>query len=278
MKYRPIPPVLVIRTLARNIEANGFRSAMVDFFQRLFRSIRNRGIGGTLGRVVRNPPAKSQKELMLPQPHPFDLLHGTDTSAYISGANLSAVSLLGLYITAYAGIPPSALTRALSELSIQHEDFTFVNIGCGKGRALMVAAQFSFRYLLGVEIASELCDIAEANIATNPDWKSRITVLNHDATNVTYPDGPIFLYLYNPFLAPVLRRALHNLERQLRHSPRPAYLFYVMNPRFTEVLDSFPFLKEISDTTYPFSAEETAHDHFHRTEEHFTLYSADITR
>lgn len=276
MKYRPTPMSLVLRNLARNVESNGLRSTAVGFLQRLFRSLRSRGIAGTLERAIREP-AKSAKESMLLEPHPFDLLHRVDTSGYISGANLSAVSLSGLYITAYAGIPPSALTQALTELPIQLKDFTFIDIGCGKGRALMIAAQFPFRHLLGIEIAGELCEVARANIATNAEWSSRITILNHDATDVTYPDGPIFLYLYNPFLAPILRRVLHNLEHQLRRSPRPAYLFYVMNPRYTEVMDSFPFLKEISDTAYPFTVEETAHDHFHRTEERFTLYTADIT-
>ncbi len=52
---------------------------------------------------------------------------------------------------------------------------------------------------------------------------------------------------------------------------------YEMNPRYIKALDSFPFLKEISDTTYPFSNEDAAFDSMSRTEESFTLYSVDLS-
>jgi SAM-dependent methyltransferase len=250
---------------------------IVEFHQRLFLSLRNRGVGGTLKNTFRNSspvPAAPAFE----RPHPFDLLHGTDTGGRISTASLSVVSLSAFYSTLYLGIPPSALIQALSALRIQYEDFAFVDLGCGKGRALLVAAQFPFKHLHGVEIAAELCEIARANVAKDPLWAARISIVNDDATKVIFPDGPLFLYLYNPFLAPVLRRALANLERQLQRSPRPTYLFYADNPRYERVMNSFAFLTEISTTAYGLSVEDAAANPLNRTEERFTLYSADCTR
>ena len=142
----------------------------------------------------------------------------------MSGAYFSAISLSSIYTTGYSAATPSAFTQALSALPIRYEDFTFVDIGCGKGRALMIAAEFPFQRLLGVEIGPGLCEIARANVATVPGLAARVSIVNEDATSVAYPDGPLLLFLFNPFLAPVLRRVLRNLERQLRHSPRPAYL------------------------------------------------------
>jgi SAM-dependent methyltransferase len=184
----------------------------------------------------------------------------------------------GLYITAYAGIAPSALKQAIAGLPYRLEEFAFIDLGCGKGRALMVASDFPFRRLVGVEIASELCDSARANIARSPEWQARISILNEDATTCTYPDGPLLIFMFHPFLAPVLRRALANLERQLRRSPREVHLLYGRNPRYTKVMEKFPFLREISETAYSLSPEDAAVDYFNLTEERFTLYSVDLSR
>jgi SAM-dependent methyltransferase len=278
MKFRPTPPLLMLRRLVRSVEQNGIRGAIAHSYQRLFRSLRNHGFKGTFERAFRKAPTAPPTNAVQSPPHSFDLLNGTDTGGYISGASYSAVSLSAFFTTAYLGISPAALTQALSSLPVQCDEFTFVDLGCGKGRALMVASRFPFRHLLGVEIATELADIANANIASKPDWAARITVITQDATEVVFPDGPLLLFLYDPFLAPILRRVLANLERQLRRSPRPTYLLYAKNPRFMPVLNSFPFLEELSDSAYPLTKEDTALDPFGRTEERFTLYSAKPNR
>jgi len=277
MKFTPSPPLLLLRRLVRSIETNGVRGAIVHSYQRLFRSLSSHGLSGTLERAFRKAPTAPQTQPPKPT-HPFDLLHGTDTGGYISGAELHSVSLSGLYITAYAGIAPSVLRQAIAALPLRLEEFTFIDLGCGKGRALMVACDYPFRRLVGVEIASELCDCARANLARNPDWQTRISILNEDAATCTYPDGPLLIFMFHPFLAPVLRRVLANLERQLRRSPREVHLLYGRNPRYTKVMNKFPFLREISDTAYALSLEDAAVDYFNLSEERFTLYSVDLSR
>jgi len=271
-KDRLIRPLLQLQRLGLSIEVNGWRSAIADASQRLSRSLRNNGVAGTLQRMVRNPKAVDKVKAP-PQIALFDRIHGTDTSGFIYGAWLST-----LFGTAYIGSSPSSLRPALAALPIVHKDFTFIDLGCGKGRALFVAAEFPFRRLIGVEMAGELCEIARANVVTNPEWESRISIIKQHAKDFVYPDGPLLLYLYNPFFAPVLRRVLKNLERQLRQSPRPVFVLYADNPRFTQVLGAFPFLRELSETSYPLSAEDAALHALHRTEEWYTLYSADVTR
>ena len=251
------------------------RGAFVHSHQRLFRSLRNHGFSGTWERAFRKAP--TTYVLQEPEPvHPFDLLHGTDTGGYISSADLHGTSLSSLYVTAYYGVAPSVLTQAIAALPVKQVNFSFVDLGCGKGRAVFVAADFPFRHLYGVEIAPELCDAARSNIELDPKWKGRVTILNHDATTVTFPDGPLIIFMFHPFLATVLRRVLANLERQLRQNPREVWLLYARNPLYTEVLSRFPFLKEISETTYPLSAEDAAVDRFRLSHESFTLYSADV--
>jgi SAM-dependent methyltransferase len=271
-------PMLLVRRLVLSVEQNGLRGAVARSSQRLFRSLSNHGLSGTFNRAFRKPPEALAVAAAVQQPDPFDIAHGTDTGGCISGEDLSSASLSALYVTVYLGIASSAFTQALADIPFKPDGFTFVDLGCGKGRALMLAADLPFSRLVGVELAPELCAVARANLATNPEWASRISVFNGDATTFAYPGGPLLIFLYHPFLAPVLRRALANLERQLRRNPRETWVLYADNPRFTEVLDGFPFLREVSHTSYPYSDEDLAAGQFPRTHEQFTLYSTDLSR
>jgi SAM-dependent methyltransferase len=277
--------------MLRSVALNGVRGAIGHSYNRLLRSLKNHGARGTFERAFLKAPVAPPPIQIPSRPHPFDLLHGTDTGGCISTWNLAAVSLSAIYSSGYIGIPPSTLRPALAALPIKHEDFSFVDLGCGKGRALLVAAQFPFRHLFGVEITDELCDIARANVALNPDWENRISIVNEDATTYIYPDGPFVLYLYYPFLIPVLRRVLTNLVRQLRRSRRPAYLLqadlcangtdckkiYTGDPRYQELIRSFPFI-QLSDTVYPISAEEVAVEPSGCIANSYALCSVDVTR
>jgi len=279
MRYRPTPIFQWLRHQARLADEGGVRVAISDSFGRFTRYFRKHGLAATLRRFTQNaaPAAAPAKEAGQAKPDPFDVLHGTDTGGRISGKDIAGVSLSALYSTAYVGTPPSAFTQALAVLPIRYEDFSFVDVGCGKGRALLIAAEFAFPRLVGVELSDELCTIARSNIsiALDPERASRISVVNQDATKIIYPDGPLLLFLYNPFGSPILRRVLKNLERQVQESPRPVYLLYGWDPGYKEVMESFPFLRRISVSVYPLSAEDAQANPFGRTEEHFTLYSSD---
>jgi SAM-dependent methyltransferase len=277
MRFVPTPPLLLYRRFVRSIDERGLGNALVRSWQRLFRSLRNNGLSGTLERAFVKAPAVAHSEewVAARPPSAFDVAHGTETGGYITGAKLPSVSMSALYTTASVGIAASAFAQAVANVPISPEKFTFVDLGCGKGRALMIAAQFPFRALIGVELATEIFGIAQTNIASNPDWASRITVLNQDATTFAYPEGPLLIYMFHPFLAKVLRRVLANLERELRRSPREMYMLYARNPRY-EVLQRFPFLHEMSETSYPLSPEDIASDYFEMTEESFTLYAIDL--
>jgi SAM-dependent methyltransferase len=285
MKYRPIPPFLLLRRFYRSIEDNGFRGALVHSWHRLYRSLKNHGLGGTFSRAfVKAPVAPEKREPQLP-PHSFDTLHGTDTGGMVSAATLHAVSLSAFGASSYLGIPPSTFRPALAALPIQHEEFSFVDFGCGKGRALLIAAEFPFRHVFGVEIAVELARAAQANVSLNPLWKERISVVNQDATKFAFPEGPLVLYFYNPFYERVLRRVLANLERELRRSPRDILLvfadIYLNEPNgdphtYQDVIDALPRFRRISDATYRLSPEESAAEPTRCTVNRFAIYSADV--
>jgi SAM-dependent methyltransferase len=293
MKYNLNPPLRLYGRLLRSIEINGFGGAVSHSFQRLFRSMKNHGLSGTFERAFVKVPALPDAPVQELQPDPFDLAHGTDTGGMLAGLDFAAASLSAAYTIAYHGIPSSTLRPALAGLPLKHDEFTFVDIGCGKGRALLIAAEFPFRRLVGVEIANAFSDIARANAALRPDWEARISIVNEDAIKFVYPDGPIVLYLYYPFFPKILRRVLANLERQLRHSPRPTYLLYAdsyVDPKDLDesyardpggcrkVITSFPMMSEIFDNSYPVSAEEAGEYAPMHPRMRYTFYSAQVPR
>ncbi len=285
MRYSPSPPLRLLRRFILSVEYNGVQGALLHSWRRLFSSLKNHGVRGTFERAfVKAPvPAEFPERSSL---HPFDLEHGTDTGGWISGGDLAASTLSALYTTIYLGIAPSALRAALAASPIARGDLTFVDIGCGKGRALLIAAEFPFRRLLGVELAPELCAIANANLALNPDWTSRISVTNGDATTFVYPEGPLFIFLYTPFLLPLVRRFMANLEGQLRRSPRPAYLLYanlyrteadaLADNTYPDLIGACSLLRPIFDTVYPLALDDAAAEPRNGKFSRFVLYRAGL--
>jgi SAM-dependent methyltransferase len=145
--------------------------------------------------------------------HPFDVEHGTDTGGLIPGSELGVGHRHDLYIAGYAGVPPSGFRAAIARwrsLGPRYpiEKYTFLDLGCGKGRAVLLASQLGFREAVGVELNEGLAEIARANAAM---WtaagktKSPIRIEYGDATEVDWPSGPCLVYLYNPFAEPVMR-------------------------------------------------------------------------
>jgi SAM-dependent methyltransferase len=163
------------------------------------------------------------------QVHPFDGRYGVDTSGHIEGHLLAAVSRDSYWVTGYAGVPPSVLWQAIDKLSLPVEQYTFVDVGCGKGRGLLLALKYPFRRVLGVELDPELAKIANSNLERfQAEWRKDIPVnaACESATRFEIPAGPLLLFLNNPFAAPVMRQFLDHLQVSLVRQPREVYLLY----------------------------------------------------
>jgi SAM-dependent methyltransferase len=194
--------------------------------------------------------------------HPFDVEHGTETSGLISGENLNTGSRSDLWNTAYHGISPSGFKQTMealgAELGSEWGRFAFVDLGCGKGRALLLASRLPFRKILGVEISAELSAAAAENVRVfAAPWQMcrEIETICGDAATFDFPSGPMVLYLYNPFLPPVLKRCLKNLVRNLEAEPREVYLVYV-HPVFKREMEGVPGLTKLWERSFALSEED----------------------
>lgn len=98
--------------------------------------------------------------------------------------------------------------------------FSFVDLGSGKGRVLLMAAEYPFRRIVGVELLPELHEIARENVVRDP----RIELVLGDAREFRFPDGPLVVFLFNPFPPWVLRQVLLNVQESLTRKPREFFV------------------------------------------------------
>ena len=99
--------------------------------------------------------------------HPFDERFSVDTSGLIY--ELASGHHHDAYNNGYFAVAPSvfhAVMQTMQEqLHLDFERFSFVDVGSGKGRALLLASDYPFREIIGIELSHELERIARANIA-----------------------------------------------------------------------------------------------------------------
>jgi SAM-dependent methyltransferase len=174
----------------------------------------------------------------------YDWEHeGVDTtSATVTARTRLLAAISG---APYQPTEPTLFAEMLQALSIDFESFTFIDIGSGKGRTLLMAAELGFRRVIGVELLPELHDIALRNIAAS--GRPNIDSVCVDARNYQFPPGPLVLYLFNPLPAAALSEAIENLQSSVMRHPRDVKIIY-HNPLSEDVLARAPFLKKLHGT------------------------------
>src|SRR6266849_6481339 len=99
----------------------------------------------------------------------------------------------------------------ISSLPIEFDQFTFVDLGSGKGRTLLMASEYPFMRIVGVELIAELHRAAQQNIREYRSPTQRcvqIEALIADAREFELPEEPLVLYLFNPLPERALSDAL----------------------------------------------------------------------
>jgi SAM-dependent methyltransferase len=137
--------------------------------------------------------------------------------------------LLGQFHSAYQPTEPAPFHEMVRSLKIDFREFTFIDLGSGKGRVLLMASDYPFRQVLGVELLHELHRVAQENIAKYKSDAQQCFVLQSlcgDAREFDFPLEPTVLYLFNPLPAAGLSKVLSNLERSLREHPRAMFVIY----------------------------------------------------
>jgi SAM-dependent methyltransferase len=162
--------------------------------------------------------------------------------------------LLGIFHSAYQPTEPAAFHEMLDGMrertGLYFPDFTFIDLGSGKGRTLLMASDYPFRRIVGVELLPALHRIAQQNASKYHNEAQKcfaVEAVCGDAREFVFPAEPLVLYLFNPLPEAGLRQVMANLEQSLRADPRTVYVVY-HNPLLEHVVAQSTGLRKTGGT------------------------------
>ena len=182
----------------------------------------------------------------------FDRKHGTDTGGLVSTGELGIDDDAAmLQANLFLGAPARVTRYVLRSLDIDYKDFVFVDYGAGKGRSLLVAAEFPFKKVIGVEISQKLHDITRTNLRqySGKAFKcADIELFCGDARKFALPDTNLVLHMYHPFGQGVLHEVLNHIVASAHAYPRRILIPYLLPVTMAgAVFKKFPQFTKIRD-------------------------------
>ena len=193
------------------------------------------------------PSQRSARALAEERDLEFDRKWGVDTSGAFVPRGSEVVGSHWIYGLKYHGCDSAGLEQLLNELPIQHEHFTFVDFGSGKGRALLTALRFPFKRIIGVEYSEQLNEVARSNVSRFPNNEKRCTevdIVCADAAKFPIPQTPLIIFLFNPFGRSVMSEVVRNVLTSFQEDPRRIIVLY-FNATFADLWKNAGFLHEI---------------------------------
>ncbi|MFE1601543.1 class I SAM-dependent methyltransferase [Methylobacterium sp. ID0610] len=215
-------------------------------------------------------------------PHPIDRQLGIETSKQFS--KLNALSLFrpdrwDMYFSClgYVGSQPSIIRTSINMIG-DVDDFTFIDVGCGLGRALAVATEFPFKSIIGVEYDTDICTIARNNseiIERLYPQRPVIKVVNGDATKIDLSEmDNLIFFLYNPFKGNLTNIFINAVCDQILARPELKIFIIYYNPAQVHLFDSCPQFQRFFAEKLDFDPAEKATAPFSNSHDSVVVYQS----
>ncbi len=222
---------------------------------RVARKVWAAGLAGTLRLAVERARYEYRVLVWRAGERSFDRRFGTDTR-YTPQEDTDVQAGRPQARHGYDPTRADVFRRALGQLAVDFDNYAFVDLGSGKGRILLLASEFPFKRIVGVEFNEYLHKIAQRNLEIYRSKSQRCMHIESqciDAREYALPDDDLLLYLFNPFDAEILRSVLANLVASLELRHRSVFIVYVY-PRFRAVIDA--------SSKFEVVAHEPGHDQY----------------
>lgn len=160
----------------------------------------------------------------------FDLEYGVDTAGIVPLQALTITSANKELGHRYQAANAASFRALMSGLAVPADGLTFVDLGAGKGRAMLLASEHPFRRVVGVEFAPALCEVARRNVERFGSPAQRchdFEVVCADAAEYELRDEPTLVFIHNSFEDPLMRSVLASIRRSADERPRKLLLVLV---------------------------------------------------
>lgn len=215
----------------------------MNAYDRLSRSLRIHGVGGTARLALK----KVRVITSLIGDHWFDHKYGTDTIEIIELDRLDIPSENKPFGMRYEVTRARPFRKLLRTLDLPR-DRVFVDLGSGKGRVLMLAAEYGFRKVVGVEFSSQLNAIARKNLAAfrkKQPVDVDVEIVESDVVDYEIqPDQTVF-FMFNPFYTVIMETIVEKIAQSIDRFPRRVWLIY-QYPECRPAIDDYGLFVETS--------------------------------
>ena len=199
-----------------------------------------------LKRVLSTRPTSTlQSALSVYDDYVFDKRYQLDTRSEVAIDDLDISQEDKQHADKYKPTRARYFRKIMAKLDLPREG-VFVDVGCGKGRILLLAAEHGFDQVVGLEISPSLCEIAERNVAVfreNTPTASSIEVVCTNILDYQMDGSETVFFLYSPFDQPVTKTFLEMIRQSLNDHPRDLWLI-IDEFRFPELLEDDELLKQ----------------------------------
>jgi SAM-dependent methyltransferase len=162
----------------------------------------------------------------------MDKVLGIETSGRVTRRALASGSENDAHSVGYVGAHPSIVRKCLDLIGIE-PDMTFIDIGCGKGRALVVACEYPFARLIGIELSRLVARVAQRNFAKllqRSEGFSRVSIVEGDASQPPLQPGSNVLFFYNSFTGEPVKTLIASIRRHIDANPASKNWLVCYNP------------------------------------------------
>jgi len=201
-------------------------------FYRAIRYFRRHGMGKTIKRIIITLLRLRGVQRYYASGRLFDEKNSVQTSGKTLLAELTIDEFSSDQSMWYEPAPINVVPNVLRNLRESYENFTFVDLGSGRGRAVLQASHFDFKKIVGVEFAKELHRHAVENLRRYQNNKQRcqdVELLCVDVRDYEFPDTDMVVFIFDSFKVDLLRHVVGMLKASFYIRPRKIYLVY-LNP------------------------------------------------
>ena len=180
----------------------------------------------------------------------FDREHGVETAMELplAAAGVPLAEVEGGN-GVYRPLTEALFRTSIASIRIDATQFTFVDIGSGKGKVMFMAADLPFRRVVGIEYAQGLHQVAVRNISAYRSVTQQcrnLEAVHGDALQYRLPEGPLILFTFNALSKELMRALLLKLDQEVAADPgRPFFFIYTNLRKVAEVGGVFDGLQHL---------------------------------